>query len=482
MAYKHGVYGSEVPTSLVPPTQISAGLPVVFGTAPLHLAAKRAGANQPVLCYSYAEAVEALGYSKDWKSYTLCEFMKSQFALFNVAPVVFVNVLDPARHKETVEGQQVALENGRALIEAAVLLDTLAVKREADGEALAPGADYTAAYDEDGRVVVTPLAGGKIPAEQAQLLVSYDKLDPSAVDKGDLIGGVDSVTGESEGLELVNQIFPRFRLIPGLILAPGWSEDSEVAAVMAAKAGNINGHFKCIALVDIPTDEVAQYSAAAQWKNDNNVASARQVACWPKVRLGDATYHLSTQLAGVICATDAANEDVPYVSPSNHNLQADGAVVESGKEILLGTDTAAYLNSQGVVTAINFIGGWKAWGSRTAAYPAVTDPKDAFLPIRRMFDWVSNTLITTFWQKVDAPVNKRLVETIVDSANIWLNGLAARQFILGGRVEFRSDENPTTDLMDGIVKFHVFITPPSPAREIEFIQEFDTDYLKTLFA
>ena len=87
-----------------------------------------------------------------------------------------------------------------------------------------------------------------------------------------------------------------------------------------------------------------------------------------------------------------------------------------------------------------------------------------------MFNWVNNTLITSFWQKIDNPANKRLIATIVDSANVWLNGLTARGFILGGRVEFREDENPTTDLMDGIIRFHVFFTPPSPAREIDFIQ------------
>ena len=38
---------------------------------------------------------------------------------------------------------------------------------------------------------------------------------------------------------------------------------------------------------------------------------------------------------------------------------------------------------------------------------------------------------------------------MVDSANIWLNGLTASECLLGGRVEFRSDENTTTDLEDG---------------------------------
>jgi phage tail sheath protein FI len=482
MAYKHGVYGQEVPTSIIPPSRISAGLPVVFGTAPLHLATDPVGVNQPVLCYTYQEAVQAFGYSSDWEKYTLCEFMKSHFALFNVAPVVFVNVLDPSTHKTAVPATDVALTNGVGTIVADVLLGSLVVKLTAGAsDPLAKNTDYTAAFDSDGNVTITRLSTGTIPANQASLSVTYDKLNPTAVTSEDVIGGVDITTGDYEGLELVNQVFPRFRLIPGMILAPGFSHDPAVSAVMNAKASNINGHFKCISLTDVPTDEIKKYSDVAAWKNDNNYVDSQQAVCWPLVKLGDAVYHLSTQLAGVICKVDSQNDDIPYRSPSNNNLQADSAVLADGTEITLGPDQAAYLNGQGIITALNFIGGWKVWGNRTGIYPGVTDPKDAFLPIRRMFNWIQNTLITTFWQKVDYPINRRLIQTVVDSANIWLNGLTARQFILGGRVEFQQDENPTTDLMDGIVRFHVYVTPPGPAREIDFVVEYDPKYLETLF-
>ena len=483
MAYKHGVYISEVATSIVPPVDTETGLPVVFGTAPMHLATDPAAVNTPILCYTYAEAVAAFGYHDDWKKYTLCEFVKSHFALFAMAPVVLVNVLDPATHKTAVTNQSVTLTPGAGTIaDDGVMLSTLVLKLTAEGQPLVKGVDYTAAFNDDNQVAITRvLTSTTLLANTASVVATFNKLDPTAVVSDDIVGGVDVTTGAYEGLELVNKIFPLFRLVPGMILAPGWSTDPEVAAVMVAKAGNINEHFRCIALTDVPTAIVKKYTDVAAWKETNNYVSPRQVVCWPKVKLGSDIYHLSTQLAGLICQTDAANDDVPYVSPSNKSLQSNGAVLADGSVVLLGPDQAAYLNGQGIVTALNFIGGWKAWGNRTGAYPSVSDPKDAFLPIRRMFDWIGNTLVQTFWQKVDFPVNRRLIETVVDSANIWLNGLTARQFILGGRVEFNSSENPTTDLMDGIVKFHVYVTPPGPARELDFILEYDTAYLETLF-
>ena len=121
------------------------------------------------------------------------------------------------------------------------------------------------------------------------------------------------------------------------------------------------------------------------------------------------------------------------------------------------------------------------WGNRTGVYPGSSDPKDAFIPIRRMMNWIGNTLITTYWQRLDAPLRRRLIETVVDSANLWLNGLAALQYVLRGSVSFRENENSTTDLLDGHAKFHVMVSPPPPARDIEFVMEYDAEAMTVLF-
>lgn len=485
MAYKHGIYGSEVPTSLLPMTEVAAGLPVVFGTAPLHLATKSAGANTPKLCYSNKEAVQYFGYSKNWEDFTLCEFMNSQFALYGMAPAVFVNVLDPNKsaHVTNVNAQETTVTDSKITLKATeyVLLDTLKVAISEVAEPAKEGTDYTAAYNDDNELVITILTDGALN-NVASLFLSYTKLNPAGVTASDIVGGIDP-NGKLKGLELVSEVFQRFRLVPGTIIAPKFSGDSTVAAVMKAKETGINGCFEAISIADIPTDlsSADVYSKAPEWKEQHNFVDSRMIACWPKGALSGVQYHLSTQLTGLLCKTDSEHDDVPYWSPSNHSLQIDSTVLEDGSEVFLDTATADYLNGNGIVTSINFIGGWKAWGNRISAYPSNTDPKDAFIPIRRMFNWLNNTLITTFWSKIDNPTNKRLIRTVVDSANIWLNGLTAKQYILGGRVEFREDENTTTDLMDGKIYFHVYFTPPSPARDIEFVQEYDPDYVSTLF-
>lgn len=479
--YKHGIYISEVPTGLVPMTQTDAALIVAFGTVPVHLATNPVADNTPVLCYTYQEAVQQLGYSDDWEKYSLCEVMFTHFALYNMAPIVLVPCMDTSKHVQHQKNIAVELTDGVGKINDAVFVDTLALSTQESTEAdLVKDTDYTAAYNDDGEVVITAIEGGKM-ASVTTIYAAYKALDTTKVTADDIIGGVSTTTGKNSGLELLSEIFPRFGLVPGIVIAPGWSHNPTVASVMKAKVANINTVFKAICLCNVD-DSVTKYSNVSEWKNKNNFVGELQYVVWPRVKNGDKKYHLSSHVASLMNQVDAANKDIPYVSPSNKSLQIDGACTVDGDEIFLGIDSAAYLNGQGIVTALNFIGGWRLYGNRTGAYPSSTDPKDAFINIRRMFNWVGNTLVTTFWSKIDDATNKRLIRSVVNSANIWFNGLTAIGALLGGRVEFRSDENAKTDLLDGIVKFHVYMAPPPPAREIDFIQEYDVDYLSNLFA
>ncbi len=481
MAFFHGVRASEVPTSIIAPVQTTAGLPVVFGTAPVHLTDDpSAYVNKPVICYSYGEAVAALGYSADWSKYTLAEVMYSQFKLFAVAPIIFVNVLDPSKHKKAVKdtaGRAVA--DGAVTVTDDVLLSTLVVKSTEAGAAAVLDTDYTAAFDDDGQTVITIVSGGALDGA-SELFLEYTAIDASLVTAEDIIGGVDR-NGNNTGFELINEIYPRFAMVPGIIAAPGWSHRPDVAAVMKAKALAINGLFRCIVLTDVDTDEVRKYADVNAWKNSNNYTGVNQVVCWPMVQMGDYIFHFSSQLLGVIGKTDAANQDVPYQSPSNISMQATGMCLKDGTEIFLGLEQANLLNSQGIVTGLNFVGGWKTWGNYTGAYPGVTDVKDTFICVRRMFDWQYQTFILTYWQKVDQPLMPRLVRTIIDSEQIRLNGLVSRGFLLGASIDFRESENPTTDLLNGILRVHTMLTPPVPAQDIEDILEYDVSNFEALF-
>lgn len=418
--YLHGVYTREVPTEILPPRRVDTNVVIAIGTAPVHLLkeGKRKPIHEPVLCYNYTEFVDAFGWSENWDSYTLCEVADAMFAKFGMAPVIFINVFDPSTHvRESEEGT---------------------------------------------------------PSES----------DVSLVTSADILGGIDQDTLKKKGLELVDELFPRFRLIPGSIIAPKFSTDAAVAIAMAAKAKGINTLFNAMALVDIPTDTVSTYTEVSGHKEKNNLTDPNMVTCWPLVKLGDKIYHLSTQLAGCISSTDSDAGGTPHVSPSNKRAYIDGAITRDAEgtlsEVWLGLDQNNYLNGQGVHTVNNFDGGWKFWGNRTACYPSTTDPKDAFIPVRRFFNWYQNTFILTYFAKVDSPLTRRLINTFIKSEQIRLDGYTAQEVINGGRITYIEDENPLTDLIDGLLRFHLYIAPPVPARAVEGIFEFDPHYLSNL--
>lgn len=423
MTYRHGAFFDEAPTSLVTPVEVDSALPVVVGTAPVHTLPEGTPApiNEPRLIHTVEDFVAQFGSVPEGENrhdYTLAEFADVFIGRYSVTPVVCINVFDPAKHVRNIEPE-------------------------------AEGAEAQA-----------------VP-------------DVSTVTAQDIIGGVDS-TGKRTGLALVEKVFPLFRKVPGLVCSPGFSATPSVGIAIGAACKGISGHFKAMGIVDLP-QSIARPEDAPAWVNDNNLTDESLLLFFGAALYGGAEEYGSTHLAGVIAQRDGENDGIPFWSPSNKRMLCEG-LVHNGAELALTPVEAAYLNGNGIITGINMVGGLVVWGDQTACYPGVTDVKDASLPVRRMFNWIGNTLVLTAWQKVSNPLRRRLIASVTDTFNLWLNGLAAREFILGGRVTFESKDNPTLDLMDGKVRFHVYVTPPVAAREIVFTLEYDPSYLETLFA
>lgn len=468
MAYYHGIRTRQAETSVSTPVTAVSGITFVVGTAPVHTVG--GSVNEPIYGGSNNEAVTALGYGDDWNKYSLCEVMYNHFRLYATAPVIFVNVLDPTKHKSAVAVKGYAIAEKRVALPFEAIESTISVER------YKRSVDYELFYDGNA-LMLEILEGGAIPAETAELQIAFDAVDPSKVTKAEIIGGFNVTTKKTTGFELIEAVFPKFGLAPDILICPGWSQDPEVAAIMDAKTKGINGVFEAKALIDVDTATVKHYADVTAWKKAQNINSKNQALCFPMCKLGDRLFHMSTQMAGLIATVDAAGGGCPAESPSNKLMQINSTVLADGTEVLLDLPQANYLNANGVVTALNFIGGFVWWGNETAAYPANTDVKDYFLCVSRMFGWVANSVVLSYWSKVDKKLNRRLIDSIVDSLNIWLNGLTSEEKLLGGRVEFRTDENPLTALMSGKAVFHIRLTPPSPAKEIEFVLEYDTSYV-----
>lgn len=468
MAFYHGIQVQEKQTRVVAPVQVDSAVQVVVGLAPINMGS--ADPLVPQVAYSYEEAVAKMGMSDNHLSYTICESIKLSFMTYNVAPLVMINVLDPSKHKQQKTTVSVSMVDGKAeLPEEGVLLPSVQLTQSE--QALAEGTDYTISFTGSGKALIERIEGGKITEQTATLKATYDVLDPELVTEDDIVAGV----------QKIREVYPRFGIVPGSLIVPGYSSKPEVYNAMTAKTQNLNGAFRYHCLVDLDTETVTSYDKAAAEKNKNGFTHENSSLFYPMVRIGDEIYHFSA-IAGVLIAdTDYKNEGIPYVSLSNRQLKITGLCLKDGSEVVLDMEQGNALNKDGINTAIN-MNGWRAWGNRTACYPGNTDIKDCFIPCRRMYNWWANQFILTYFSKVDNPLNKRLIESIVDSENIKGNAWKQRYQAAEAKMVFEAEDNPETDLINGIVRVRMMFSPYPPAEQIWATVEYDTSALQTALA
>jgi phage tail sheath protein FI len=473
MAYLHGVRVQENPTSVASPVSNESGVPVIFGTAPINMAAEPDNAtNKLFLCKTFAEAKAAVGYSEDYEKYTLCQAMDAFFKAFGVGPIVLCNVLNPATHKAAYT-ETLAVTNGQAVSQTeGVLLSGLTAK--ADTTDLVLNTDYTVEFNESGYLVLTIIKEGV-----ASVSLTGNKLDASTVTAEDIIGSYDVSTGEETGTELVRKVYPQFGVAPGLLLAPGWSQNPSVGLALAEKCKDINGMFKCECVVDIDCSSTGatKYTDVENVKSESGFINEHMIALWPKVKYAGKTMAYSAIYAAMVAYTDYNNDNVPSLPPSNHAIRVSAAVLADGTEVILDIPQANELNAVGVVTAIN-MNGFKAWGNNTAAYPETTDPKDRWINCRRFFSWWGNSFIMNYLVKVDNPANYRLIESIVDSENVRGNSLVSQGKCAGIKMVYDKADNPVQNVLDGKIVFRQYLAPYTPAEDILNVLEFDPSMIE----
>lgn len=468
----HGVNITEVSTSLLPVRTISASIPVVVGTAASHSALNPpTHPSRPQLVASLSQYRDMFGSSDAFGTFSLEEFARVYFGDYQMGPAI---IIDCAAGKTSTKSP-----SAKTLVAGSVTLTDYAVYgtivvTDGASKTYVLGTDYNITYDVHGYPTITRIPSGTIPTDTSSITVGY-RYYASGVTAADIVTALD---------DNVDNIYPLLGVAPGILCAPGWSEQTTVKTALLSHAKSVSSLFRSIAVVDADTGsgKADSYSALAGWMMTNGYRDQSLVVCWPQVVGADGVtkQHLSTHVVSRMAATDADNGDVPYVSPSNKPANITGLVLASGADVILTPAQADIVtNTANAVTALNF-NGWRIWGNHTSI-TGTTDPKATFVSIRRMFNWVGNNVVQLLYQKLDDPINRRTIETALDSVNAWLNGLVGLGALLAGQMQFLQDENPDSALALGQVKFHLYMTPPSPAEQINLVLEYDVTGQAALF-
>ena len=476
----HGVYTDEKATQIAKPRVTTTGIPFVVGIAPIHrLADPSSAVNKVIKCETFAEAKEKLGYSDDFETFDLCQAMYFNLSVRMVAPIVFVNVLDPSNpsHTKTVAATTVTITDGQGILDEKYMLidDNLVVKD--NDTTLVRGTDYTVSHTDDEKLLITILTG-----THASVSVEGKALKPSGVTKNDIIGGEDALTGAKTGLSQIDKVYPTFGFVAATIICPNWSKDADVAAAMAGITQGINGVFRAFTVIDIDSSTYTKPADAEAMKAAVGVKSPNAYLVWPMVKVGSHKIAGSVAAAATFQFVDVnQGGNLPYYPPSNKSAYVDSVVLADGTEMIMTSEEGNVLNDKGIATFIKSGDDIRLWGDETAAFPNTNDPKDVFVNIRRFYTWYENRLIIDYFDMVDGPINPKFVETIVDSENVVLNGYVSVGACLRAEIA-ASPLNTKETLAAGQIFFDVILTVPTPAKEIRFTVTFDPEALMNALA
>jgi hypothetical protein len=308
-----------------------------------------------------------------------------------------------------------------------------------------------------------------------------NKPDVSKVQASDIIGGIDSSTGQRKGLEIIDELYSRFGFTAKLILAPVFCESPSVATAMISKAETK----RALALIDAPVGmTVPQVINARGSGGQLNTSSYRAVICYPHVKVYDTATNserlepLSQRLAGVIAKTD--HDDGYWFSPSNREILGITGIERPITASINDPNTEAnLLNENGILTVFNSFGtGYRIWGNRTSAFPTYTDPKN-FINVRRTADIIAESIEYATLQFLDKPITVA-IDGVLSMVNAFIRTMIGRGALVDGKCYFLKDKNPSDQLAMGHLTFTYEIMPPTPAERITFEQVINIDLLKKL--
>lgn len=476
--YQHGIYGNQEPTAVQIENTAKSGIQAVIGTAPVNLLDHPQDAvNTPILLNNMNEVNGKLGYSSSLDQFTLMQAIHSSFEVFKVAPIVVINVLDPAKHTadESASGELPA--DGTSIPKEGILLPSIKVTSEDGTITYAIGTDYSANFKEDGTVLITPAVKGAAIGKEVK--IEYSRLDPSKVTDEDIIAGI----------KMVDRVFPLLQVIPEILLAPGFSHNPDVAAALNAAVQSVSTVFKATFLADIDCTANKTIAAAIAAKTAQGLNLRDAVVCYPKVlTTGGKTVWMSAQLGALIEATDSANEGTAFVSPSNKDFKIAATVLADGTPVSYTLQEANQLNGEGIFTAINFLG-WKSWGNNTGIYSFSEeqkgkkfDDRDRFISIKRSFDWQNNTFICRYFKEIDDPLNLKITQALVTDENQFYNAFIAEGKVAGMSITFNESDNPTDQILAGKIIFKQRLAPYTPLEVIENDMQFDPKFIEKAFS
>jgi len=287
-----------------------------------------------------------------------------------------------------------------------------------------------------------------------------------------IIGGVDSL-GQYQGMQAFLAAESVVKVQPKILIAPGFSQHQAVVSELTGIAERL----RAVIIADGPN---SNDQAAITYREQFGSARVYVVDPWVKVwdteANDEALQPASARVAGMIARSD--NDRGYWWSPSNTEMYGITGTARAVDFVLGDANARAnYLNENEVATIIQKEG-YRLWGNRTCS----SDPKWAFLSVRRTADMINESLLRAHLWAVDRNITKTYVTDVLEGVNAYLRHLTAIGAILGGRAWADPALNTPEQIAQGKVYFDFDFTPPYPAEHITFRSRLVNDYIEEIFS
>lgn len=306
------------------------------------------------------------------------------------------------------------------------------------------------------------------------IVVRVEAGEDEAETIANIIGGVDSQTGDYKGVQAFLSAESIVHAAPRILIAPGFTHQrpNNQANPVISSMLVVADRLRAVIIADGPNTNDQE---AITWRNDFGNARVYVVDPWVKIFIdNEQVVPSSPYIAGLIARSD--NENGFWWSPSNQEIYGIVGTARPVDFTLGDANCRANFLNENEVTTIIRQEGYRLWGNRSCS----SDPKWAFLSVRRTADLINDSLLRAHMWAVDRNITRTYLDDVVESVNAYLAHLKALGAILGGQCYPDPELNTPANIAQGKVYFDFDFTPPYPAERIVFRSHLINDYIKEL--
>jgi phage tail sheath protein FI len=351
--------------------------------------------------------------------------------------------------------------------------------------------DFTSAFgtaaDTTGLEVAAKVCFNMLHLSQAIFIQCCDSTDASI--QPDEVAGL---AADEEGVYAVARIYPKYGLIPNIIVPCNFASDADVIAACKAACVKINGHWGAIytfnaaeAANQVNANGIAVVDNVSKTNNDE-----RGICCWPHIVTPDGLcISANVYIACLLAKADAEYKNIPMRTQGNLPASdISGIVLQSSPDdkIKLSESSATTLADKGITSFVNIgAGNYYTWGDSTAALTAtgIADERGRFTNTIRIMLMLGNRFQQIWRGSIDAPMTPGQRKDILTEEQSHLDYLKSQGALLGyPKCEFRPIDNTIETIQRGEFYFTNILTTTPPSRFLDLKVGFTSEGYSVLLA